>query len=97
VEIYLCRKLTGEKLKSIGFHFGISDSAVSQTCNRLEKKLEVDRRLRIQVSNIEKRIRKTSRVETPLRFDPVALLIPTEKQVHVVCKLVFHIDNVGDF
>jgi hypothetical protein len=64
VEIYLCRKLTGEKLKSIGFHFGISDSAVSQTCNRLEKKLEADRRLRVQVSNIEKRIRKTSRVET---------------------------------
>ena len=64
VEIYLCRKLTSEKLKSIGSHFGISDAAVSQVCKRLDKKLEDDRRLRIQVSNIKKRIRKTSEVET---------------------------------
>ena len=64
VEIYLCRKLTGEKLKSIGSHFGISDSAVSQTCKRLGKKLMDDRRLGKQVSNIIKRIRKTSKVET---------------------------------
>jgi REP element-mobilizing transposase RayT len=64
VEIYLCRKLTGEKLKSIGSHFGISDAAVSQVCKRFDKKLEVDRRLRIQVSNIKKRIKKTSEVET---------------------------------
>jgi hypothetical protein len=39
VEIYLCRKLTGEKLKSIGTHFQISDAAVSQVCKRLDKKL----------------------------------------------------------
>ena len=29
VKIYLCRKLTGDKLKIIGSHFGISDAAVS--------------------------------------------------------------------
>ncbi len=57
VEIYLCRELTGEKLKNIGSHFGISDSAVSQVCKRLDKKLEVDRRLEIHVNNIKKRIR----------------------------------------
>jgi hypothetical protein len=57
---YLCRELTGAKLKSIGSHFGISDAAVSQVFKRLDNILEVDRRLRIQVTNIKKRIRKTS-------------------------------------
>ena len=55
--IYLCRKLTGEKLKSIGLYFGVSDAAVSQTCKRLDKRLEADRRLRKQVADIIKIIR----------------------------------------
>jgi hypothetical protein len=37
----------------------------------LKKKLEVDRRLRIKVSNIKKRIRKTAEIETCVFFyDP---------------------------
>jgi len=43
-------------------------SQVSQACKRLDEKLAVDRRLRIQVSNIIKRIRKTAEVETPVVF-----------------------------
>lgn len=56
VKIYLCRKHTGEKLKTIGAPFGIGDSAVSQACKRLEAKMEKDKNLRKKIERIEKKL-----------------------------------------
>ena len=63
VSIYLCRKHTGEKLRTIGDQFGISDAAVSQVCKRFKTRIENDRKLRKKTENLEKRIRM-SNVET---------------------------------
>ena len=35
IKLYLCRKHTGEKLKTIGEHFGIGESGVSQAYRRV--------------------------------------------------------------
>lgn len=60
--IYLCRKYTREQLTTIGYQFGISDSAVSQVCKRFKASMEDDRTLKKQIEAIEKQI-KLSRVE----------------------------------
>ena len=61
--IYLCRKHTGEKLRTIGKKFGITDAAVSQVCKRFESKVESDRLLAREISKLENRI-KMLKVET---------------------------------
>ena len=61
--IYLCRKHTGEKLRTIGRHFGISDAAVSQVCKRFAIRIKSERSLRRAVVELEKRIRML-KVET---------------------------------
>jgi hypothetical protein len=61
--IYLCRKHTGETLRTIGKPFGISDAAVSQVCKRFEARTEKDRHLRKKIADLEERI-KTLKVET---------------------------------
>jgi REP element-mobilizing transposase RayT len=61
--IYLCRKHTGEKLRTIGKHFGISDAAVSQVCKRFAARIESERSLRRAVAELENRIRML-KVET---------------------------------
>ncbi len=63
VKIYLCRKHTGEKLKTIGSQFGISESAVTQVCKRFKTRIDTDKKLKKQVDAIEKKIR-LSNVET---------------------------------
>ena len=60
--------MTGEKLKNIDSNFGISDSPVSQACKRLEKRLEIDRQIEMQVTNIKKRIVNMLEVETSGAF-----------------------------
>jgi REP-associated tyrosine transposase len=57
VQIYFCWKLTGEKLKTIGDRFGISDAAVSQVCKRLKIRMGNDRKLRKRIETIEKKIK----------------------------------------
>lgn len=56
LKIYLCRKHTGEKLKTIGEYFGIGDSAVSQSGKRFEDKIKKNRKLKKRVAMIEKRL-----------------------------------------
>jgi hypothetical protein len=63
VSLYLCRKHTGEKLKTIGERFGISDSAVSQVCKRLPTRIENDVTLKDKLERAEKKL-KMSNVET---------------------------------
>jgi hypothetical protein len=60
LKIYLCLKYTGEKLKSIGNHFGISESAVSHAANRAREQIELDRKLKKRVLTIEKQLRIAS-------------------------------------
>lgn len=40
--IYLCHRYSGARLKEIGERFGVSESAVSQISNRLDKAMNVD-------------------------------------------------------
>lgn len=56
LKIYLCRKHTGEKLKTIGEYFGVSDSAISQSSKRFEDILKKNRKLKKRVAKIEKRL-----------------------------------------
>ena len=46
IKLYLCRKHTVERLRTLGAQFGIGDAAVAQACKRFKLKLEKDRRLR---------------------------------------------------
>jgi putative transposase len=54
IKLYLCRKHTGEKLKTIGAQFGIGDSAVAQSCKRFKLKLKKDKKLRESIERFEK-------------------------------------------
>jgi hypothetical protein len=56
IKSYLCRKLSAEKLRTIGAQFGIADAAVAQSCKRFKLKLEKDRKLRGKMERFEKRI-----------------------------------------
>ena len=60
LKIYLCHRYTGEKLKSIGNHFGISESAVSHASKRVRGQIELDRKLKKKVLTIEKKLRVAS-------------------------------------
>ena len=53
-QIYLCRKHTSEKLKTIGHRFAISNAGVSQVVKRLKIKIANDCKLRKQIENLEK-------------------------------------------
>jgi len=46
MQIYLCHRYTGVKLREIGAHFGIGDSAVTQNSRRFADRLERDSHLR---------------------------------------------------
>ena len=54
--IYLCRKYTGEKLKTIGNRFGIGESTVSHAYRRIEAKIEQNRNIKRKVEKIEKKL-----------------------------------------
>ena len=54
VKMYLCTRFTGNKLKEIGFHFGIGESGVSQACRRVADKIEEDKKLKKQIEKFEK-------------------------------------------
>ena len=46
VQIYLCHKLSGQKLKDIGLHFGIGVSGVSQASRRAALQIKDDKKLK---------------------------------------------------
>ncbi len=46
VRIYLCHKFSGQKLKDIGFHFGIGVSGVSQASRRVALQIKDDKNLK---------------------------------------------------
>ncbi|MFC1816595.1 transposase [Thermodesulfobacteriota bacterium] len=56
IKLYLCRKHTGERLRTIGAQFGIGDAAVTQACKRFKLKLEKDRKLRKKIEQFEKKL-----------------------------------------
>jgi chromosomal replication initiation ATPase DnaA len=56
IKLYLCRKHTGERLRTLGAQFGIGDAAVAQACKRFRLKLEKDRKLRGKIERFEKRL-----------------------------------------
>ena len=54
IKMYLCTRYTGNKLKEIGFHFGIGESGVSQACRRVADKIKEDKKLKKQIERFEK-------------------------------------------
>ena len=58
--IHLCHRLTGERLKSIGKHFGISESAVSHASKRAKGRIDHDGKLKKKIQLIEKKLKNAS-------------------------------------
>jgi chromosomal replication initiation ATPase DnaA len=52
VQIYLCHKFSGQKLKDIGFHFGIGVSGVSQASRRVALQIKGDIKLKKKIDNL---------------------------------------------
>ena len=53
IKIYLCQRLTGNRLDDIGNHFGIGGSGVCQAGRRIAGRIENDKDLAITVKKIE--------------------------------------------
>ncbi|CAB1072234.1 FIG00679443: hypothetical protein [Olavius algarvensis Delta 1 endosymbiont] len=56
LKMYLCQKYTGKKLKDIGMQFGIGESGVSQSCRRVAKKIEKNKKLKKKIDRLEQQI-----------------------------------------
>lgn len=52
VQIYLCHKFSGQKLKDIGLHFGIGVSGVSQASRRVVLQIKDDKKLKKKIDRI---------------------------------------------
>ena len=52
VQIYLCHKFSGQKLKDIGLHFGIGVSGVSQPNRRVALQIKDDKKLNKKIEKI---------------------------------------------
>jgi chromosomal replication initiation ATPase DnaA len=52
VQIYLCHKFSGQKLKDIGSHFGIGVSGVSQASRRVGLQIKNDKKLKKKIDKI---------------------------------------------
>ena len=52
IKIYLCREFSGEKLKDIGEHAGITESGVVHASNRIAGKIKANKNLRRQVERL---------------------------------------------
>jgi putative transposase len=61
MQIHLCHRYTGARLREIGAHFGIGESAVSQNSRRFADRLKRDRNLR-RITEQVKREHKVSTV-----------------------------------
>ena len=56
IKIYLCTRYTGERLKKIGEHFKISESAVSHASKRISERMIREKKLKKMIEKIEKKI-----------------------------------------
>jgi len=52
VQIYLCHKFSGQKLKDIGLRFVIGVSGVSQASSRVESQIKDDKKLKKKINKI---------------------------------------------
>jgi len=52
VQIYLCHRFSGQKLKDIGLHFGIGVSGVSQASRRVALQIKNDKKLQKKIDKI---------------------------------------------
>ena len=52
VQVYLCHKFSGQKLKEIGLHFGIGVSGVSQASRRVGLQIKDDKKLKKKIDKI---------------------------------------------
>ena len=52
VQIYLCHKFSGQKLKDIGFHFGIGVSGVSHASRGVALQIKDDKKLKKKIDRI---------------------------------------------
>jgi chromosomal replication initiation ATPase DnaA len=59
LKIYLCHPYTGEKLKSIGKYFGLSESAVFHDSKQAKVQVENDKKLKIVINAIVKEFRSS--------------------------------------
>ncbi len=62
LKIFLCHKHTAMKLRELGNHFGISESGICEASRRVSRRMEEDRKLRIRVEKLEKKV--VSRMKT---------------------------------
>ncbi len=65
INMYLCQRYTGKKLKEIGLHFGIGESGISQACKRVAQKTEKDKKLKKKIVRLKKQI-NLSKMKTSL-------------------------------
>lgn len=56
VSIYLCHRYTASKLKEIGLHFNIGESAISQASRRIRMEIEQDEKLKSKIKKVEKKL-----------------------------------------
>jgi REP element-mobilizing transposase RayT len=54
--LYICHQFSGRSLKEIGEHFGICESAVTLASSRFKKVLQRDRKLRINIELLMKKL-----------------------------------------
>lgn len=54
VQLYLCHRYSGQKLKDIGLYFGIGESGVSQASRRARKQINKDKELKKRVDEIHR-------------------------------------------
>ncbi len=48
VQLYICHRYSGQKLKDIGRHFGIGESGVSQASRRVAIAIQIDKDIKLK-------------------------------------------------
>jgi hypothetical protein len=56
IALFLCHRCSGKTLKCIGKHFGVGESAVSQSSRRTATIIEKDKKLKRQIQNVKSQI-----------------------------------------
>ncbi len=60
MQIHLCHRYTGVKLREIGAHFGIGDSAVTQNSRRFSDRIVRDKNLRRIAEQVRRALKVSS-------------------------------------
>jgi len=56
IALFLCHRWSDKTLKSIGKHFGVGESAVSQASRRVARIIDKDKKLKRQIQNVKSQI-----------------------------------------